>query len=244
MLQVLDHRLVSRVDTMLEQGLVQELINFHQLYNKDRLSTGTPHDYTTGIFQSIGFKEFHDFLMLDEEERESPEGKRLFQRGLEEMKLATRRYARKQLKWIRNRFLRRPNRPVPNVYGLDGTDPSQWDEKVLNRALSIVDSYMKGETPSSIEPLSLESSLNNANNSEFCTVCRRVFIGRLQLEAHLNSKKHQKMERRVALSAPEQGKLPGESGSMKEVKEEIKKENVEQKPQENVSTNTIKEQTT
>ncbi|CAG2063950.1 unnamed protein product [Timema podura] len=127
--EVLDHRLVSRVDTMLEQGLVQELINFHQLYNKDRLSTGTPHDYTTGIFQSIGFKEFHDFLMLDEEERESPEGKRLFQRGLEEMKLATRRYARKQLKWIRNRFLRRPNRPVPNVYGLDGTDPSQWDEK-------------------------------------------------------------------------------------------------------------------
>nr|CAD7198691.1 unnamed protein product [Timema douglasi] len=134
--EVLDHRLVSRVDTMLEQGLVQELINFHQLYNKDRLSTGAPHDYTTGIFQSIGFKEFHDFLMLNEEERESPEGKRLFQRGLEEMKLATRRYARKQLKWIRNRFLRRPNRPVPNVYGLDGTDPSQWDEKVTKRYLN------------------------------------------------------------------------------------------------------------
>nr|CAD7198690.1 unnamed protein product [Timema douglasi]CAD7406078.1 unnamed protein product [Timema poppensis] len=115
--------------------------------------------------------------------------------------------------------------------------------KVLNRALSIVDSYMKGETPSSIEPLSLENSLNNANNSEFCTVCRRVFIGRLQLEAHLNSKKHQKMERRVALAAPEQGKLPGESGNLKEVNEEIKKESVEQKPQENVLTNTIKAQT-
>lgn len=62
-------------------------------------------DYTKGIFQSIGFKEFHKYLMLSDAEKYSETGKQIFQTGLEELKIATRRYARKQVKWIRNRFL-------------------------------------------------------------------------------------------------------------------------------------------
>jgi tRNA dimethylallyltransferase len=39
--EVLDERLDLRVDTMLEQGLVQELLDFHRRYNKERLTTST-----------------------------------------------------------------------------------------------------------------------------------------------------------------------------------------------------------
>lgn len=66
-----------------------------------------PPAYTLGIFQSIGFKEFHDYLILSEEEKTSEKGKELFKKGVELMKIATKQYARRQLKWIRKRFLGR-----------------------------------------------------------------------------------------------------------------------------------------
>jgi hypothetical protein len=39
-------------------------------------------DYTTGIFQSIGFKEFHEYLLIPEEEKISDKGKAMFQKGV------------------------------------------------------------------------------------------------------------------------------------------------------------------
>jgi len=38
-------------------------------------------DYTLGIFQSIGFKEFHDYVTLSEVERESEAGQKLLLEG-------------------------------------------------------------------------------------------------------------------------------------------------------------------
>ena len=38
-------------------------------------------DYTHGIFQSIGFKEFHDYLLLTEEERQTDKGRQLLDKG-------------------------------------------------------------------------------------------------------------------------------------------------------------------
>ena len=39
-------------------------------------------DYTRGIFQSIGFKEFHNYLILSEEEKQTDKGKQLLEKGL------------------------------------------------------------------------------------------------------------------------------------------------------------------
>lgn len=69
-------------------------------------------DYTKGIFQSIGFKEFHDYLMLNDAEKASEKGTVLFNKSLKELKLVTRRYARKQMRWITNRFLGHRGRDV------------------------------------------------------------------------------------------------------------------------------------
>ena len=40
-------------------------------------------DYTHGIFQSIGFKEFHEYLILSDDEKDSDEGKRLLLKGMD-----------------------------------------------------------------------------------------------------------------------------------------------------------------
>lgn len=69
-------------------------------------------DYTRGVFQSIGFKEFNNYLLLDENERNTEQGQKLFQESLNNLKIATKRYARKQNKHFRNRFLGCPNRIV------------------------------------------------------------------------------------------------------------------------------------
>lgn len=71
-------------------------------------------DYTKGIFQSIGFKEFHEYLVMPSSEQTSDDDRRqqLLNEGIEALKVVTRRYARKQIKWIRNRFLKQPDRQV------------------------------------------------------------------------------------------------------------------------------------
>lgn len=71
-----------------------------------------PPDYTKGVFQTLGFKEFHEYLMLPEEQRNSADGKKLLEQSIENMKIGTRRYARRQNKMIRGRFLEHPTREV------------------------------------------------------------------------------------------------------------------------------------
>lgn len=72
-------------------------------------------DYTIGILQSIGLKEFRDYLILNEEDRKSDAGNKLFTEGVKQMKIVTRRYARRQKKWIEIRFLGRLDREVSRV---------------------------------------------------------------------------------------------------------------------------------
>ncbi|XP_075969023.1 tRNA dimethylallyltransferase isoform X4 [Anarhichas minor] len=140
-MDALDKRLDARVDEMLSAGLVEELRDFHVRYNQQKVHDDSQ-NYQHGIFQSIGFKEFHDYLTAPESSSQQ-EKDALRDKGIEALKIATRRYARKQNKWVRNRFLKRPGDNVPVVYGLDVTDVSRWEETVLNPALQILDSLSK-----------------------------------------------------------------------------------------------------
>ncbi|XP_011874387.1 PREDICTED: tRNA dimethylallyltransferase, mitochondrial isoform X2 [Vollenhovia emeryi] len=110
--KVLDSRLNDRVDGMMEAGLMQELLDFHRAYNEQRIKSNTSPDYTKGIFQTIGFKEFHTYLIQSEEERASEKGKKLMEQGIDDLKLVTRRYAKRQEKWVMNRLIRRGDRQV------------------------------------------------------------------------------------------------------------------------------------
>uniref|UniRef100_A0A8C8ZIQ3 tRNA dimethylallyltransferase n=1 Tax=Prolemur simus TaxID=1328070 RepID=A0A8C8ZIQ3_PROSS len=103
---VLDERLDKRVDDMLAAGLLEELRDFHRRYNQKNASENSQ-DYQHGIFQSIGFKEFHEYLIT--EGKCTPEtSNQLLKKGIETLKQVTKRYARKQNRWVKNRFLSRP----------------------------------------------------------------------------------------------------------------------------------------
>ncbi|XP_077991476.1 tRNA dimethylallyltransferase-like [Glandiceps talaboti] len=218
--EVLDERLDTRVDKMIEQGLLEELLDFHTHYNQQRLEGKTDSDelYTHGIFQSIGFKEFHKYLIMSEEERESDKGKELLDEGVAALKLATRRYGRKQNRWVRNRFIKRPGSDVPAVYGLDSTDVNQWDANVYQPAIQIVQALCQGER-SPISPLPHEQTPNiDIHVSHRCEVCNdRLIVGQQQWTAHLRSRGHQK---KLKKQKQLQKLMEGAKNSNEESKEE------------------------
>ncbi|KAH9515372.1 tRNA dimethylallyltransferase [Bulinus truncatus] len=144
---VLDQRLDSRVDDMIERGLIAELDSFYnkvqQIESQHHSSpTDDDFDYMHGVLQMIGFKEFGSYLKLTPEERASDKGKKEFDKGLTDLKNATRRYARKQIKWIMNRFCGRPGLNVPPVYAVDSTDLTNWSQTV-QEALDVVTAFVK-----------------------------------------------------------------------------------------------------
>ncbi|KAK7084290.1 tRNA dimethylallyltransferase, partial [Halocaridina rubra] len=113
----------------------------------------------------------------------------------------TRRYSRKQVRWIRNRFILPSKRQVPPVYTVDGTDPSHWSEKVKEPAINIIQAMMNGDQPTcetakfSTSAEFSEIDTNDKTRYE-CDVCGRVVIGQLQWLAHLKGAKHRKMLKR------------------------------------------------
>ena len=80
------------------------------------------------------------------------------------------------------------------MYGLDTTDPSLWNECVLNPAVQVVESILKGEELTKVKPLPIiEREEKNEMKSYYCEVCDRTFIGDIQWNAHMKSKKHHKV---------------------------------------------------
>ncbi|XP_046554602.1 tRNA dimethylallyltransferase-like isoform X2 [Haliotis rubra] len=185
---VLDARLDARVDTMMEHGLLQELHDFHREYRQKMQGDC---DYTLGIFQSIGFKEFHNYLLLPEPESDTVKGRQLRDEGVELLKLATRQYAKRQIKWIRNRFLKRPGPGVVPVYGVDSTDVSLWADNVLKPACDILSAILQGENPA-VLPLEAGGALTE-HVYNVCDVCAgRVFTTLQEWNAHTNSRRHKR----------------------------------------------------
>jgi len=199
--KVLEARCDKRVEKMMVRGLVKELEEFHTDYNRLRAEKGDVDklEYEKGIWQSIGFKEFHKYLCLSEEERELDEGKKLFNDGVERMKLATRQYSRKQSKWIRRRFLLDHRNPPP-VYRVDSSDPTEWHEKVYRPAEVIVEDFINGRKPAA-EPLERidggREREDDCRKTIHCDICDRDFKGSAQFRNHLKSSSHKKVVRAV-----------------------------------------------
>ncbi|CAH8466042.1 unnamed protein product [Schistosoma turkestanicum] len=171
---VLNTQLNKRVDKMLDSGLVDELDTFlnkvnvsppifnetetfdanenvkrtrvEKLKNLFSVELETVSDPMTrrGLLQSIGFKEFSDYLALLPEERDTVEASVLLKRAVNNVKTATRQYARRQVSWVRNRFLRRPVEGSIPVYRIDVTDflnsesPVTWNRTIVAPSIRLV----------------------------------------------------------------------------------------------------------
>lgn len=195
--KILNKILDERVDQMIERGLLVELESFHEDYNRQRLKEGRKPDYERGIFQTIGFKEFHDYLVLDATLKKTEEGEQVFKRSVEEMKLSTRRYAKKQLKWIRRRFMQADTRDLPPVFKLTTAfDEETWQTRVREPAFEIIERLIEGR-PIEDELLELKQeptkqSVTNNPGKFYCESCDRTFIGSHYIESHLKSRKHRR----------------------------------------------------
>lgn len=158
--------------------------------------------------QTIGFKEFipyletydksHDMLINrfveSPETMSAPEGWKSLEACLGELKMVTRRYSKKQLKWIKNRFLGSDMREVPVVYGLNTTDVSRWQEVVSEPAIEVVECYI-ADQPIKLQPLAKTTRISgglNEETSNYCSICDRVFIGEFQWQLHTKSNKHKR----------------------------------------------------
>ncbi|XP_037810899.1 tRNA dimethylallyltransferase-like, partial [Lucilia sericata] len=140
--------------------------------------------------------ELHDAEDVNLKDRKDhlPPGLDVLNACLNELKLVTRRYSKKQIKWINNRFLASRDRQVPDLYELDTSDVSQWHERVYSPAVTIIEAYRNGQV-CEIEPMQKRQHPGaglNEETSNFCTVCERHFIGEYQWQLHLKSNKHKK----------------------------------------------------
>lgn len=194
---LLDNVLDERIDKMLNRGLLAELENFHNDYNKQRMKEGKKPEYDKGIFQTIGFKEFHDYFMLDPDTRASQGGNEVLKSAIVRMKISTRQYARRQLKWVRRRFLQSGTRDLPMMFKLHTAfDETDWLERVQKPALDIVSCFMNNSNFTD-DLLALKTEpekqeLINMPGKYHCEACDRIFIGSVNINAHLKSKMHHK----------------------------------------------------
>ncbi|CAL8111552.1 unnamed protein product [Orchesella dallaii] len=198
---ILIKRIEDRVDKMVERGLREELDTYVDEMSKENRKW----DFQEGQLQSIGVKEFQAYIQLLPEERDSDIGKKCFEEGLERLKIVTRQYAKRQVQWISQRFLKSYRRQLPPVYGLNGneTDDKSWNDKVTLPAIQIVDAHINQNLHMSLHMqeklLPVISDEEGDLISRTCEVCGRNLQGSLQWREHMKSAKHWKMVKRKKL---------------------------------------------
>lgn len=236
----LKERLDSRVDAMLERGLIDELSRFYLSHvvsspnaecavsgagefhgfpidgghdavkcldadsTNDRVGNLDDIKFGYGVFQAIGFKEFYEYLAATvgsksaSDSCDSHSTDKLLAKSIELLKIATRRYARKQNRWVRSRLLD-GSRDVPEVFRLDTTDLSAFESAVIAPAIDIVDSLRGGvrpqyppESPTVKAPDQVDDML-----VRHCPLCDVHVSGTRQYSQHMASRKHRNVVSRI-----------------------------------------------
>lgn len=216
---VLAERLATRVDTMIRSGLADEIRGLRTIVqaNPPRLDgIAVEHENAVGILQAIGYKEFQPYFDALESQQEPeqqatlapddrPDLQRIFDECVEQLNVATRQYARRQLSWIRNRFV---TRNIP-VYQVDSSDVTQWGPAVASPVTRIAEAFLAGRaipepytTVQATQPDARELSQTDKHVENVCEICGgRKFTGVKQWAAHAVSKGHRFHLKRLAIEA-------------------------------------------
>lgn len=212
---VLKPRLDTRVDKMLDAGLMDEV---HQLFalKKSEEAEGRIVDLSKGIWQSIGYKQFEPYLHAQADGVESAELERLRQASIEDMKTATRRYANYQNKWTRTKKIPRLKEEGPQaldtLYPLDSTNVSRFQETVVEPAVELTTQFLAGAVrkhPSELSDLGkqvLEKHSTEKPETVYtqktCELCEKTMVTEAAWKAHLGTRQHRgklKYKKRRAL---------------------------------------------
>lgn len=205
--EALQNRLNRRVEKMLEQGLLSEVETL-STFATETTSKGIPVDESRGIWVSIGYKEFKDHLQALQGGCESEaQLQKMKNAATEKTQAATRKYAKRQLQWIRIKLANAlvEANSSDRLYLLDGSDIAKFDETAIEPALDITSRFMRDEdvpSPTSLSPVAKEL-LTPKRDYDFgaspekwmkqhCTACDVTCVTPEQWDAHTKSKAHKK----------------------------------------------------
>lgn len=210
--KILKARLDDRVDNMIQAGLLEEVRTLNE-YLQEQESTGIKVDKSRGIWVSIGFKEFEPYLAITRNEASTEKEMAMsLHNAVEQTKGATRRYAKRQISWIRIKLMTAllEAKAADKLYLLDGSDLSRWTESVSNPAIKITGDFLAGKeipVPSSLSPTAEELlSTEKAEEKvviqtgvpfrQECAMCNSIFVVERQWLLHLKSRTHRRMTKK------------------------------------------------
>lgn len=209
--EVLNTRLDARIGKMLASGLEEEVLSMER-YIQDQAAQGTTLDRGRGIWVSIGWKEFADYLSaLNTGSATSEELDRLRGLAVEKTQNATRQYARRQVQWIRHKLLPAltQEKVRDRLFLVNSTDVSCWDELVSSPAVQITEAFLQGrEMPSPLDISDVarehlapkqegEEGVDEMARKE-CEICKTVVMGDKQWESHIKSRRHRSVVKNQA----------------------------------------------
>jgi tRNA dimethylallyltransferase len=230
---ILKDRLDKRIDKMINMGLMDET---RHMYNhaQNKRSCGEEIDMTRGIWQSIGYKEFEPYLKSVIESSTDVEATKTSEQlkaaGLEDMKVATRHYAKYQTRYIKSKLIpllrQESDSAMDHLFVVDSSDISQWKEAVVAPAVSVTSQFLEGKDlpdPRSLsktasEVLSEADTTATAQASRIpcrktCESCGTVSVTEQDWEKHIKSRRHGKARRNAQRRALVEYRGPHTSSS-------------------------------
>lgn len=205
---ILTKRLDSRVDRMMENGLLSEVETLHSFRTGYEARTGQNVDQTRGIWVSIGYKEFlaYQTALVDGSSSEAELAK-LKQAAIEKTQAATRQYAKRQIRWIQikllNALLAANN--GEKTFLIDIPDISQWETAAVLLSSDVTAKFLSGQPLP--EPASLSQAAQEMLNprrdydlsqrpdlwgKKVCETCGTTSFNENDWKAHLKSRHHRR----------------------------------------------------
>ena len=188
---ILNQRLDDRVDSMVSDGLLEEVRSMHS-FLQAQSQQGNVLDDSRGVWIAIGCKEMLPYITkpfpTDEEKEE----------GIRNTKIATRQYAKGQDRWIRLKLLHAVKEAglERNMFLLDATDVAQLSSNVETAAGNLTSTFLAGDTlpePASLSDVAKEKLAPEARetiNAQYCEACDKTLMSDIQWLNHLKSKRH------------------------------------------------------
>ena len=188
---VLNSTLDERVDRMVLHGLLEEVIAM-QSFLDGQEQQGHSIDRSRGIWVAIGFKEFLSYIM------DPCRPEKLKKEGIERVKIATRQYSKRQLRWIRLRLQRAVNAAnfTDQLFLLEATGSLQSSDIVNAKAQDITTAFINGSELPKPDSLSdtaaklLVAPQKETKSARYCATCNKTLMFHSEWINHLEGKGH------------------------------------------------------
>ncbi|KAI9720091.1 MAG: hypothetical protein M1828_005819 [Chrysothrix sp. TS-e1954] len=208
---ILFQRLNDRVDRMLEFGLLREVEQLNCILHSST-SAGQPIDQTSGIWVSIGYRQLQGYVSsLQDANCGTDELGVALADAIDRTKIATRHYAKSQLKWIRIKLANalRCADALSALSLLDTSRPEAWQTEVLAPATKLTEALINGHD---LEPVGHSSAVaqrllhdsqpydlsqrRDLWTTHKCATCDMTVVTDKQWNIHLQSKRHKQAMKR------------------------------------------------